>query len=123
MFPILLLLSAPDQPDNSGYFFIERACVAQNDGHDPVFWWLGKGECEAVAEADAALDRAYRRALASQEAFRRKQLRNAQRHWIKTTIAKCELDPDGTVLRSLGAECYIHEAESRTAQLQKMHQK
>lgn len=115
-----LFLIMGQAQDNSGYFFVGRACVAQNDGHDPVFWGLGKGECDVVAEADEALNRAYRLALGRFDESRRIQLRNAQRRWIKTTIAKCELDPDGTIRRTLKVDCYIREAEARTAQLRRM---
>lgn len=115
-----LLLAFASTPDNSGYIFIERACVAQNDGHDPIFWGLGKGQCEDVEEADQLLNRAYRLVLTTVGNARRMQLRNAQRQWLKTIIVKCKLDPGGTVSDRDMAECYIRESERRTVQLRNM---
>ena len=123
MFYLFILASGAYQPDNSGYFFIDRECVAQNDGHDPIFLGLVGDECEIVAAADKALNQAYRHALAKFEQTRRKQLKNEQRRWIKAAIVKCELDFDGAVRTPTAAGCYIREAESRTALLQKMHPK
>lgn len=113
--PFLMAMS--EEPDNSGYFFIDRTCVAQNDGHDPIFWGLVKGEFELVDYADKRLNRAYHKALAQRNRSQKQQLRNTQRRWLKATIAKCELDFDGVVREPPAAQCYIHEAEVRTREL------
>jgi uncharacterized protein YecT (DUF1311 family) len=115
-----LILMTGQAPDNSGYFFIDRTCVAQNDGYDPIFWGLGKGECQDVADADKALNLAYRRSLSQINETRRRQLRDQQRRWINATVATCELDVDGTVRVPEAASCYIDEANRRTLQLRRM---
>lgn len=115
-----LLMAMGKAPDNSGYFFIDRTCVAQNDGYDPIFWGLGKGECQDVADADKALNLAYRRSFSQINETRKRRLRQEQRRWIKATIATCELDDGGTVREPAEASCYIGEANRRTLQLQRM---
>jgi uncharacterized protein YecT (DUF1311 family) len=114
-----LILAAMEVPDNSGYFYIPSDCVAQNDGTDPIFWGLVKGECEEVAEADQRLNSAYKRVMLRLPSARKIQLRSEQRRWIKSTNRVCDLLLGGTVSRPDSADCFIREATKRTAELLK----
>ena len=111
-----LTLALSQNPDNSGYLYVRRECVAQNDGTDPIFWGLYKGECEDVAVADRDLNLAYRRTLARLHSAQKVRLRTEQTRWIISTNRMCGLS-DGTAMNSDAADCFIREAKLRTAVL------
>jgi uncharacterized protein YecT (DUF1311 family) len=111
-----LVLALSQNPDNSGYLYVQRECVPQNDGTDPIFWGLYKGECEDVAVADRDLNLAYRHAIARSHSAQKVRLRNEQRSWIISTNRMCDLS-DGTAMNSDAADCFIQEAKLRTAVL------
>lgn len=113
MFLAPLILALSEKPDNSGYLYVQGTCVAQNDGTDPIFWGLSRGECEDVAEADRSLNRAYRRTMVRLRNAQKIQLRTEQRRWITSTNTVCDLS-DGTAMRSTAADCFIRAAGERT---------
>ena len=70
---------------------------------------------------DAQLNKAYKEVMGELSPERKKQLRTAQRLWIKYRDANCNFyaDPDGGTYAQVSAnECFLNETASRAKELE-----
>ena len=91
---LLLLFAQPVFPVDDGLSKQYSACMAKSAGITPEENDCARAERE---RQDVRLNKAYKQLMAQLSESRKKQLREAQRLWIKYRDANCDFyyDPDG----------------------------
>jgi uncharacterized protein YecT (DUF1311 family) len=98
------------------------ACMDKSGGTT-----IGMKECIAAEDKkqDVRLNKAYLAALKVLAPARKKQLRDAQRAWVKFRDADCSFlyDPDGGTLAGItSADCFMQKAAQRAVELESIAQ-
>lgn len=95
-------------------------CMDRAGGVDPEMMACITAE---TTRQDAALNAAYRRLMAALPPDRQRDLRDAQRLWLKFTEANCRFydDPGGGTAARLSADvCAMRARASRAVELQRL---
>jgi uncharacterized protein YecT (DUF1311 family) len=98
------------------------ACMDKSEGTT-----FGMKACIAAEDKkqEGRLNKAYQAALKVLVPTRQKQLRDAQRAWVKFRDADCSFlyDPDGGTLASItSADCFMQKAAQRAVELESLAQ-